>query len=266
MGYGENAKGAGQGAVGGALTGAAFGSVVPGVGTAIGAGAGALLGGIGGWMGGGENDNDAKYRSMLDQYYAEIMNRQGPQAGPASQGAYSGFRNNQRDMIRRLEAMSQGKGPSYAGMQFRQATDQNMAAQSAMAMSGRGGPMASLNAANNMGMLGTQAAQGSAMARVKEMEMAQQQLGLSLHSARGMDEQMNQFNANEQNQTALANLEARLRAMGMGDQARLQILQQLGGFNTAQNAQPTFGEQLLAGGAGAFGQYMAMKGGSSGKV
>lgn len=242
---------AGKGAVGGALAGAGAGAMFGPVGMGIGAGAGALLGGIGGWMGGDQKD---EYQKRLEAYYASLGNREAPQAGPAAQGAYSGFRQNQSDLIGRLEALSSGQGPSLAAQQFRQATDQNMRGQQAMANSGRGGAMASFNAANNMGMLGAQAAQGSAAARTQEEQMALQQLGLTVYGARNADEQMNQFNAQQQNQMAIQNLDARLRAMGMNDQARLSILQQMGG----QANQPTFGDQLMAGGAGMFAQGATM--------
>lgn len=244
---------AGKGAVGGALTGAAVGSVIPGVGTAIGAGAGALIGGIGGYFG-GNNDED-EYKKRLEEYYNSIGGRGVPQMGPAAQGRYSDFRTNQRSMIDRLDAMSRGQGPSLAAQQFQQATDRNMASQQALASSGRGGAMGSFNAANNMGMLGAQAAQGSAQARTAEQLQAYQQLGLSIYGARGADEQMNQFNAGQQNNAAIQNLDARLRAMGMNDQARIQLLAQMQG----QANQPTFGDQLLAGGAGAFAQGIAMQ-------
>lgn len=245
---------AGKGAVGGALTGAAAGSIIPGVGTAIGAGAGALIGGIGGWFSGDNYDDE--YKKRLEEYYNSLANRGAPQAGPAAQGAYSGFRQNQSDLIRRLEAMSRGQGPSLAKQQFAAATDRNMASQQAYGATGRGGAMGAFNAANNMGMLGAQAAQGSAMARTNEQMQALNQLGLSVYGARNADEQMNQFNAGQQNQTALANLDARLKAMGMNDVARLQVLQQMGG----QANQPTFGDQLLAGGAGMFSMAAGMQG------
>ena len=236
---------AGKGAMGGALAGGSVGGVP---GAIVGGIGGALLGGFGGDNGQGD------YQKRLEEYYASLANRQAPQSGPAAQGQYSGFRNNQADLISRLEAMSRGQGPSLAKQMFAQATDRNMQAQQAMANSGRGGAMGAFNAANNMGQLGAQAAQGAAAARTNEQMQAMQQLGLSIYGARGADEQMNQFNAGQQNQVMLANLDARLKAMGLNDQARLQILAQMGG----QANQPTFGDQLMAGGAGMFAQGASM--------
>lgn len=226
-----------KGAGGGALAGGSIGGPI---GAVIGGGLG-LLGGFGG----GKQD---EYNKKLQEYYAGLQNRQAPQMGPAAQSGYSGFRSNQSDLIKRLEALSQGQGPSLAAQQFGQATDRNMGAQQAMASTGRGGAMGAFNASNNMGQLGAQAAQGSAMARTGEEQMALNQLGLSIYGARGADEETNRFNAGQQNQNSQSNLEARLRTMGMNDQAITQILSQMGG----QTSKPGMGDQLLAGGAGMF--------------
>lgn len=227
-----------KGAGGGALAGGSLGGPV---GAVIGGGLG-LLGGLFG----SEDENDSQRRQMLMDYYSQLGGREAPQAGPAAQAGYSGFRQNQSDLIKRLEALSQGQGPSLAAQQFQAATDRNNSQQMAMGVSGRGGPLAGFNAQNNMAMLGAQAAQGSAAARTQEEQMALNQLGLTIQGGRESDESTNRFNAGQTNQTALANLDARLKAMGMNDQARLQILSQLG----AQNAQPGLGDQILAGGAG----------------
>lgn len=271
----------GKGAVGGALGGAQLGSMIaPGLGTAIGGVAGGLLGGLGGLYGGGESENDQKNRQMLMDYYSNVMGRGTPQAGPAAQAGYSGFRQNQSDLISRLEALSKGQGPSLAAQQFNQATDRNMSQQQALAGSGRGGPLASFNAANNMSMLGANAAQGSAQARIAEQQMALGMLGNQINAGRGADESTNQFNAGQQNDMARANLEARLRKMGYDDNAILGIMSQLGGQNQRQAQTPGMGDQLLAGGAGLFALGASQRGsqipqgnpdggwvsGSSGKV
>ena len=242
-----------QGALGGAATGAAIGSIVPGIGTGIGAGVGALGGGLLGLFGGG---NDEQTRQMLMDYYNQVVNRQAPQLGQAGQAAYSGFRQNQSDLINRLDALSQGKGPSLAAAQFQQATDRNMSSQAAMANSGRGGPMASLTAANNMGMLGAQAAQGSAIARTGEELGAYGQLGQAIAQGRSADEATNMFNTGQGNQFQMANLEAKLKQMGLNDSAVQGILSGLIG----ENRIPGIGTQLMAGGAGALSQYAAHAG------
>jgi len=239
--WGQGLKGAGGGALAGGSVGGLPGAI-------IGGGLG-LLGGFG-----GESENDKRQREMLMQYYNQVGGRAAPQAGAAAQSGYSGFRSNQAALISRLEAMANGQGPSLAKQQFEQATDRNMRGQQAMAASGRGGPLAQLTAVNNMASLGANAAQGSALARTNEQMQAIGQLGGVINQGRGADENTNMFNAGQQNNTSLANLDARLRAMGMNDQARLQILQQLGGQNTRQSQTPGLGDQILAGGAGMFAQ------------
>lgn len=237
-----------KGATGGALAGSA---IMPGLGTLIGGG----LGFLGGMFGGGPNENDAKNRQMLMDYYNTVNGRQAPQAGPASQSAYSGFRANQSNLISRLEALASGQGPSLATQQFKEATDRNQAAQASMANSGRGGPLAALTAQSNMGLLGAQAAQGSAAGRIQEQQMALQQLGANIGAGRQADESTNMFNTGQTNATALANLDARLRAMQLDDNTRLQILAQLGGQNQAEANRPGLGDQILAGGAGAYSMF-----------
>lgn len=243
----------GQGAVGGALSGAAMGSMFGPIGTGVGGLVGGGLGLLGGLFG---NNNDAQRKQLQDYYNSIGAGRPAPQAGPAAQAGYSGFRTNQSNLVSRLEALSQGQGPSLAAQQFQQATDRNNSQQMAMAASGRGGPLSAFNAANNMATLGAQAAQGSAAARTQEQQMALNQLGLALQGARTSDEETNRFNAGQQNQMSQANLDARLKSMGMDDQTRLQIL----GLMNQANSQPGLGSQLLAGGAGMFGQYAAMQG------
>ena len=242
----------GEGALGGALTGASIGSAAGPWGAAIGGGVGAIGGGLLGLFG---NGNDDQTRQMLMDYYNQLM-KNPPQLGAAGQSQYSGFRTNQSDLINRLEALSQGKGPSLAAQQFQQATDRNMSAQQAMANSGRGGPMAALTAANNMGMLGAQAAQGSAIARTGEELGAFGQLGNVIAQGRSADEATNMFNTGQSNQFQMANLEAKLKAMGLGEGAIAQIM--------GINAKPTMGEQLLAGGGGSLGMLAGHLGGGGG--
>lgn len=210
-----NWGGGAKGAAGGAMIGTA---IAPGLGTAIGGG----IGFLGGLFGGGD---DEQMKQMLAEYYKQAMK-------PPTEASYSDFRGNQRDLVGRLEAMSKGQGPSLAAQQFQAATDRNVASQQSMANSGRGGPMAQLTAANNTGMLGAQQAQGSAMARTNEQMGALSQLGGVINQGRNSDENVN-----------LANLQAR----GMSRQQALQALQMMNGVNQ----QPGFGDQLLAGGAGA---------------
>lgn len=195
---------------------------------------------------------DQQYQKMLMDYYNSVGQGGAPQAGPAAQSSYSDFRTNQSDLVSRLEAISKGQGPSLAAQQFQQSQDRNMASQQSMAQSGRGGPLSALNAANNMGQLGAQGAQMTAQARLGEQQMALNQLGLTLHGARGADEANNQFNANEQNQTSMANLDAKLKAMGIDNETRLGILNQMGQKlkSDADRNKPSFFDKFMAGASG----------------
>lgn len=231
-----------KGAAGGAGLGT---SIMPGVGTAIGAGVGGLLGYL------GSNDDAADEKAKRDAYYEQIRNRQAPQAGAAAQSGLSGFRNNQQDLISRLEALSKGQGPSLAAEQMRAATDRNQAAQASMANSGRGGGMAAINAANNMGRLGAQSAQDSMMGRIQEQQMALGQLGGAIGQGRGQDEANSQFNALQTNYRDQANLQAKLQTMGYNDAQIRSIME----MNQAQANQPTVGDQLMSGGAGALSMW-----------
>lgn len=62
-----------------------------------------------------------------------------------------------------------------------------------------------------------------------------------------MDQQNSQFNANEQNQTALANLQALLQGRQLDDATRAQLLQLQQNLLT-QGKGPSVGDTLLAGG------------------
>lgn len=240
--YGEGLKGA----AGGAATGAALGGPV-------GALAGGVIGGLGGLFGGGEDD--AQRRRMLE-YLATVQNRQAPQAGAASQSALSDFRGNQSALANRLEAVATGRAPSLVTEQLNQATNRGQAAAQSIAQSGRGNAaLANLTAANNMQALSQAAAGQAAMGRLQEVANANQALGGVLQGARGQDEANSQFNAQQQNFRDQANLEAKLRTMGLNDQAIAQVFAQLSGVN----AKPTFGDQLLAGGTGALGMLVSQQ-------
>lgn len=247
--YGEGLKGAG----GGAATGAALGSLGGPVGTGIGAIAGGVIGGLGGLFGGGEDDEQ---RKRLMDYYAQVQNRQAPQAGAASQSALSDFRGNQSALANRLEAVATGRAPSLVTEQLNQATNRGQAAAQSIAQSGRGNAaLANLTAANNMQALSQAAAGQAAMGRLQEVANANQALGGVLQGARGQDEANSQFNAQQQNFRDQANLEAKLRTMGLNDQAIAQVFAQISGVN----AKPTFGDQLLAGGTGALGMLVSQQ-------
>lgn len=237
-----------KGAAGGALAGGSFGGPVGAIG-------GGIIGGLAGLFGGGEKaaEQEEANRKLLMDYYNRVNGRETPQMGPAAQGSLSDFRNNQRDLVTHLQGMSRGQGPSLAAEQLKAATDRNIAQQQAFAATGKGGPLAAQQAANAASTLGARASQDAASARIAEQQMALNQLGLTIHGARGADEEMSRFNAGQQNETAQTNLYAKLKAMGMNDEAALRILGQMSGNTNAAAARPGLADQILAGGAGAFG-------------
>ncbi len=230
---------------------------------------GAIAGGpIGSLVGFWHDDKKDAQEKMLADYRKQILSRGAPQLGPANQATTSDFRTNQQYLIGRLEALANGQGPSLATAQLEQANDRNMAQQQSIAQSGRGNPtLANIVAANNANNFGQQAAQQASVARVAEQLGALQQLGGVTQGARAQDEQGSQFNAQQQNFAAQANLEAKLRAMGLNDQAIMNIF----GQQSMLNQQPTAGDQLLAGATGAlgmaagnYGQANAGRGGPKG--
>lgn len=228
---------AAQGAGGGAMAGAPFG--MPWAGAAIG-------GLMGGFMGGG-NQYDAQMQAFANQ---DPLQR-----GPAAQGQLSSFRGNQASLINSLEAQARGEGPSLAAQQLQAATDRNTKQSQALA-AGASGPNAALaqfQAQQGNQMLGAQAGQDAALMRIQEQYNAQNQLGLTLHGARGMDEQMSQYNAGARNGRDSDNLSA-------GMQGRGQNLQALSALWGQKAGQPGMGEQILGAGAGLYGFHAGQQG------
>lgn len=245
-----------QGAAGGAMTGAALGSVVPGIGTAVGAVGGALLGGL---MGGSSGDPGARYRNTLNRLSQGYGKRQAPQMGPAQQAAQSGFRGNQASLISQLEQLARGNGPSLAQLQMQDAMDRASGAQMAGAATagGRGVNVgaATRQAMNNTAAQTQQAAKDTGMMRVQEQMDALKQLGGVTAQGRAADEALNQFNAEQQNRNSYGNMEAKLRMLGLNDEAQLRAL--MGALGSA----PTpMGTSLLAGGASAIPSWLSLGG------
>jgi hypothetical protein len=182
--------------------------------------------------------------------FQQTPGRAAPQAGPAQLAQTSGFRDNQQELISRLEALSKGQGPSLAAEQLRQATDRNMKQQASIAQSGRGNAaLAGITASNASAGLGAQAASDSAVARIAEQQMALQQLGGAIGQGRGQDQDLSQFNALQQNYRDQFNIEAQLRARGLDD-AAIQAILQMKQAAAANKQANSFGNQLMAGGAG----------------
>lgn len=244
MSWGNIAKGAGGGALAGGSVGGPWGA-------AIGAVGGGLLAAF-------QGDPEEKKRQQEESFYRELQRRQAPLIQNTHQADYSGFRQNQQNLISQLEAMGRGEGPSLAQKQLEAATDRNVKQQQGMALSGRGNAtMAAQGAANNAGILGAQAGQDAAQARIVEQNNALSLLGLNLHGARDADEGMNRFNTGARNNTEMLNQQARSGMYGLTDAGRLGLL-------NGQQPGPGMGDQLLAGGAGMFAQGAAQRSNNNG--
>lgn len=225
-----------------------------------------------------------------DQYtqYGRLANsyddRNAPRANAYTAGE-SGFRGNQSQLAHMLMRQAQGHGPGQklVRMQAQQAADRGMQQQMAMANSGRPGmgAMGARNAMMNSGNIQSQVGGQAAMAGLQAQLGATNQLGSVLQGARGQDLQRGMFNAGQQQQGSQFNADAQLRQMGLNDQAQLEALRQrlqLGGMQQqggltyeqllAQHrlgkmGQPTFGQQLMSGGASLGAAYLGAGGGQA---
>jgi hypothetical protein len=236
------------------MTGAALGSVIPGIGTVAGAIGGGVLGGLAGLWGGdgGQSDQNAR----LAAYDRELRNRQAPQVNGQFNAGPSQYEQNRGSMLAYLNAQARGLGPSVAANQMRMASDRAVGSQGALAAGAAGRGMSAgaafRGAANNTAAIQQQGAQDAANARIQEMTNAQGLYANAMGQAVGQTNQASQFNAQQNQQIALANLDAQLRAQGMNDAQRMAILQQYG-----QQVGPGLGSQILAGGASAMPLLMA---------
>ena len=153
---------------------------------------------------------------------APLAQSQGVRLGPvsgiaAAQGQASQvnrqdeqFRARQVALADALQAQSEGRGPSLAEMQLKQATDRNLKQQMAAAAStGGNSALALRNARLGAVATGRQAATDSAMLRTQEQMNARQQLAGVLDSARGQDIGVNTSDANLRQGMDLANMQSR---------------------------------------------------------
>lgn len=146
------------------------------------------------------------YRSKLDAALFGLGQRKGPQVGDygalslmsgsakvdptrLSRGDELAMRGKQLELAGQLGLAAKGEGPSIAGMQMQQNTEQTLAANRANAAG-----LGRLNAGLAMRSLGQQqsqalssAAMGSAVLKMQEAQAAQGQLGGLLSGMRGAD-------------------------------------------------------------------------------
>lgn len=238
--------------------------------------------------GGAPFDYGSRYKvpHFDNQYgqYADLSrdfaHRDAPSANSYA-ASTSNFRGGQSQLARMLMNQAQGRGPGQrlVRMQAQNMADRGVAQQYGMAASQRPGggagayQNAAMNAANMTSRVGEQAAMGGLQAQLGAVG----QLGGVLQGARGQDEQLRMFNAGQRQQGSQFNADAQLRQMGLNDQAQLEALrqrlqlsgmQQQGGltyeqlrnqYRLGQMQQPTFGDQLMSGGASLGAAYLGAK-------
>lgn len=171
-------------------------------------------------------------RQLYGQMGAQNQAWNAPQLGSASTmgAAYAGpgqtakgfdptaqnqARSFQTALMGQLQNQANGVGPSLAGGQLQQGVEASLRAQQAAAASSRGRSgfgLAARNLGNQASAMQGNAAMQAAQLRMAEQQSAQQQLGNVAGATRGQDlgyggmqNQMGQFNAAQQNQFGLAN-------------------------------------------------------------
>lgn len=243
---------------------------------------------LGGNGGGAPFDYTSQYKvpEFGQQYnqYGRMSENYGDRNAPQAQSFQAGdssFRGGQSQLAKMLMQQSRGQGPGQelVRMQAQGAADRGMSQQMAMANSGRpgmgamGARNAMMNSGNMQSQVGGQAAQAGLQAQLGAMS----QLGGVLQGARGQDQNLSMFNAGQQQSSSQFNTDAKLRQMGLNDQAQLEALRQrlqLGGmqqqgglqymgdrnaYRMGKMAQPTFQDQLMSGGASLGAAYLGAK-------
>lgn len=162
------------------------------------------------------------------------------------------FRRGQTKLVGQLQEAAEGRGPSLATMQLRQATDRNVAQQmGASAALGGNSALALRNAANNTVTANRQAGIDSAHMKVQEQLAARQQLGSVLAEGRGQDINVNTSQAGFNQQTNLANQSAHnqfgLANMDAANQFGMKNMDALNQFALEQGRMTQQNQQFNAG-------------------
>lgn len=148
------------------------------------------------------------------------------------------FRNQQLTLGQQLMDQANGNGPSVAGSQLQQSTEQNLQAAMAQAASAHGGNLGATQYAlsNARANIQQQAAMGLAQTRIQEQMAARSQLGDVLNSGRTSDiglatnqaqlgQQNNQFNAGQIQTANNANLQAGINQDQFKQDQKAKLLQ-----------------------------------------
>lgn len=224
----------------------------------------------------------SKIGGLIDQGLSTYGNRAAPQAGnirvgdvaqgqasQIDQSRYGDWRGQQMALAQQLGQVASGQQQGAGELAVQRQIQQGLAGQQAMARSARGGnaALAMRGAAANsagIGLSGAGQAQGAAL---QDQSAARAQLGQVLGQGAGQDigvaqgnaqlqQQMNLQNLDARNQqifqqagldqsTSLANMQAKLQAMGMNDAMIQSYMQQLLGMNQAE-LQARMGQEQAA--------------------
>lgn len=232
----------------------------------------------------GVNQGNFNLPGYNQQYnnYGNLANRWGGYNAPIqnynSQAANSAFRGQQVGLGNQLYEESQGRGigQNLIGMQARNAADTAARQQLAQASSAPASMQAAAarNAAFNTGNIQSQVGGQAAMAGGQYQLGAMNNFGQFLQGARGQDEGLNQFNAQQRAQQAQFNTGARMEQEQRNRDAMLEAyrqrlmasqLQQQGGMGYEQQRTarygadmgvPTFGETAFATGGEILGSIL----------
>ncbi len=169
-----------------------------------------------------------QYKFLGDQAN-QFERRLAPQS-QSFMGSAGSFRNRQDALSQQLMADAQGNGPTQQIVRMQAQDAANRAGQQQMAMAnsarpGMGG-MAYRNAAMNMGNAQSAVGGQAALAGMQGQLGAMGQYGQFLEGARGQDQQLHMFNAGQAQNASQFNTDARLKQMGLNDQAQLEALRQ----------------------------------------
>lgn len=198
----------------------------------------------------GYDDMQGRYGHYLD----EVDHRGAPRIASFQNAGQSGFRGQQNSLSDLLMSRAQGNN-SVAEQQMKQGADIANQHQLAFAAGARPGnaAMAMRLAGQNMGANEMDLAGQTALARAQEANMAANSLGGVLAQGRGADENLNMFNAGQQNQRMSQNAQMQQQQYAINDAARNGLLggsfnaaqaQQQGGQNYEQNRTARFGSVL----------------------
>lgn len=193
-------------------------------------------------------------QNRLAGYLQGVDSRVAPHVGTYQTAHGSAFRGDQAELVDQLQRRAAGQD-SVAELQARQGMDAANAQQRSMMAGARPTNAAMAMQLGSQGM--ANAAMGiqgqAAIARAQEALGATGQLGNVLAQGRGADEQLNMWNAGQQNQRKSQQAQMNQQQMGLDDAARAGYLgqslnaagmQQQGGMAYEQNRTQRYGAAM----------------------